>query len=96
VKTFTKSALALTLVASCCFCIACSTAATDESQGMPDRADDPVEKAVGDIEGDYDKADAQHEDIIDRVFAPLDDTVSDINRDLNDGSDDSASPGTGD
>jgi len=32
---------------------------------------------------DYEKADAQHEDIIDRALAPLDDTVTDINRDLN-------------
>lgn len=90
-KTFTKSALTLTLVAAHCFCIACSTAASDESQGMTDKMDEPVEKVVGDIEGDYRKADTQHEDIIDRALAPLDDTVSDINRDLNDGSDDSES-----
>ena len=90
-KTFTKSALTLTLIAAHCFCIACSTAASDESQGMTDKTDEPVEKVVGDIEGDYRKADTQHEDIIDRALAPVDDTVSDINHNLNDGSDDSES-----
>jgi hypothetical protein len=54
--------------------------------------DNPVEAVVGDVEEDYKKADEQHEDIIDRMFAPLDDTVSDINRDLNDEPGDSAPP----
>jgi isocitrate lyase len=84
------------LVAACCFYVGCATAASDESQGMTDQNDHPVEKVVDDIEDDYKEADTRHEDIIDRAFAPLDDTVSDINRDLNDGSSDSAIPQTSD
>ncbi len=97
-KTFTHAALTLTLVASHCLCIGSASAAGDESQGITDRSDNPVEEAIGDVEGDYRKADTQHEDIIDRAFAPLDDTVSDINRDLKDGdgAGDSAIPQTSD
>jgi hypothetical protein len=96
VKTLTHAALTITLFASHCLCIGCTTAASDKSQGMTDERDNPVKEVVGDMEGDYKKADAQHEDIIDRAFAPLDDTVSDINRDLNDKSGDSAIPKTSD
>jgi hypothetical protein len=39
--------------------------------------------ACATIDRDYEKADAEHEDIIDRGLAPLDDTITDINRDLN-------------
>jgi hypothetical protein len=62
----------------------------------PDERDNPVKEVIGDMEGDYKKADAQHEDIIDRAFAPLDDIVANINRDLNDESGDSAIPKTSD
>lgn len=95
-KTLTHAALTVTLVASHCLYIGCTTTASDESQGMTDGRDNPAEAVVGDIEEDYKKTDEQHEDIIDRAFAPLDDTVSDINRDLNDESGDSAPPQTSD
>jgi hypothetical protein len=63
---------------------------------MTNGRNNPVVEVVGDIGEDYKKADEQHEDIIDRAFAPLDDTVSDINRDLNEKSGDSAPPQTSD
>ena len=95
-KTLTHAALTITLFASHCLGIGCTAAASDKSQGMTDERDNPVKEVIGDMEGDYKKADAQHEDIIDRALAPLDDTVSDINRDLNDESGDSAIPKTSD
>ena len=95
-NTLTHVALTVTLVASQCLYIGGASAAGDESQGTTERTDNPVEGVIGDIEGDYRKADTQHEDIVDRVFAPLDDTVTDINRDLNDESGDSAIPQTSD
>ena len=83
-NTLTHAALTVTLVASHCLFIGCATATSDESRGVTEHTKNPVEEAVGDVEGDYKKADTRHEDIIDRAFAPLDDTVTDINRDLND------------
>ena len=95
-KTLTHAALAVTLLASQCLYSACATAADDASQASTQPSENPVKAVIGDIEADYKKADAQHEDVVDRAFAPLDDTVSDINRDLNDGADDSAIPPSSD
>lgn len=89
-KTLTHAALAVSLVASHCLFSGCATATSDESQGITEQTENPLEEAIGDVEGDYKKADTRHEDIIDRALAPLDDTVSDINRDLNDQAGDSA------
>ena len=94
-KTLTHAALAVTLLASQCLYSACA-AADDASQDSTQPRENPVKSVIGDIEADYKKADAQHEDVVDRAFAPLDDTVSDINRDLNDGADDSAIPPSSD
>ena len=90
-KTFTWFAVTTTLVASHCLGIGSAIAAGGGSEEITgQRGGNPVEKAVGDVEADYRQADVQHEDIIDRAFAPLDDTVSDINRDLNDKAGDGA------
>ena len=95
-KTLTRAALTATLVASHWFGVGSVVAASDDSQGGAERRDNPIDQAIGDVEADYRKADAQHEDIVDRGFAPLDDTVSDINRDLNDGEGGGANPETSD
>lgn len=83
-QTVTHAVLAASLVASHCLLSGCATATSDKSQGMTEQTDNPVKEAIGDVEVDYKKADTRHEDIIDRAFAPLDNSVSDINHDLND------------
>jgi len=50
-----------------------------------------TERAATDTAGNRQKADEKQEDILDRAFSPLDNVVSDINRDLNKG-DGSATP----
>jgi hypothetical protein len=46
---------------------------------------------AGDAAPDEQQNEGKHEDFLDRVFSPLDDAVSDINRGMNKG-DDAASP----
>lgn len=72
-------------VSSICFCLLvfCTPAAASESNGEPE----PVNATVTDTQGDAEKTDVKHEDILDRAFSPLDRAVSDINRDLNKGED---------
>jgi hypothetical protein len=48
----------------------------------------PVDAGSG--ESGQQNTGAEHEDILDRVFAPLDKAVDDVNRDLNKGEDKSA------
>jgi hypothetical protein len=51
----------------------------------------PVDSgSAGSGEAGQDNTGAAHEDILDRVFAPLDKAVDDVNRDLNKGEDKSA------
>jgi hypothetical protein len=52
---------------------------------------EPVDSSAADAQRDGEKTDVKHEDILDRVFSPLDRTVSDINRDINK-DDDNADP----
>jgi len=73
------------VLACLCLLAACATNDGGEAKERVEGAVEPLDHAVKDIDRDYEKADAQHEDVIDRVFAPLDDTVTDINRDLNKG-----------
>lgn len=54
-----------------------------EADTAVDRTGQLLDKAAASVEQDYETAATQHEDVIDRAFAPLDDTVADINRDLN-------------
>jgi len=72
-------------VSRICFCLLVfsTPAAASESNGEPD----PVSTTVTDTQGDGEKTDVKHEDILDRAFSPLDRAVSDINRDLNKGED---------
>jgi hypothetical protein len=60
-----------------------SSASGSEPDTAVDRTGQLLDKAAENVEQDYKNAAAQHEDVIDRAFAPLDDTVADINRDLN-------------
>ncbi|MGD2056331.1 MAG: hypothetical protein PVJ15_05950 [Gammaproteobacteria bacterium] len=74
----------------------CTTTADGTAESPLERAvDQPLEDAAGAVEDDYRRADEQHEDIIDKAFAPLDDTVDAINRDLNKEPGDSADPSSG-
>lgn len=68
-----------------CFCLllVCAPVAAAESAAETE----PVNAAATDIEGGGEQTDVEHEDIIDRVFSPLDSAVSDINRDINKGED---------
>jgi len=50
-----------------------------------------ADKVATDSAGNQNEASAKHEDIFDQAFSPLDNAVSDINRDLNK-SDGSATP----
>ena len=43
----------------------------------------PMEKAAVDVKQAGEQTDSENENIIDRVFSPLDNAVTDINRDLN-------------
>ena len=44
-----------------------------------------LEKTTADVEHADEQTPGENENIIDRVFSPLDKAVTDINRDLNDG-----------
>jgi len=69
-------------VAGClCLLVACTPAAVDDSGGNPE----PAAGAASDTVTPGEQAGAQPQDIIDRMFSPLDKAVSDINRDLNKG-----------
>ena len=74
-----------------CFCllIICTPVASGESYGEAE----PVDSSAADAQRDGEKTDVKHEDILDRVFSPLDRTVSDINRDINK-DEDNADPDT--
>jgi hypothetical protein len=52
--------------------------------GEPDADTESAAAPTSDDAGKQEIA-PQHEDIVDRVFAPLDDAVADINRDINEG-----------
>jgi hypothetical protein len=65
----------------CLFVASCTTATVDESTGNAQPADAPT---TGSAPGE-EQADAKPTDIIDRMFSPLDNAVTDINRDLNKG-----------
>jgi hypothetical protein len=64
-----------------CLLVGCTPATVDESAGKAA----PVEQAASGSAPDTEAADTKHEDVIDRMFSPLDNAVSDINRDLNKG-----------
>ena len=64
--------------------VACTPAAVDESAPDNPRGAAPAPAGAA--------ADAQPTDIIDRILSPLDDAVTDINRDLNKGETDTATP----
>lgn len=54
--------------------------------GESDSREEPAgSDAAADTAGGEASGDAKHEDLLDRVFSPLDDAVSDINRSLNKG-----------
>ncbi|MGB5200238.1 MAG: hypothetical protein WBR56_10120 [Sedimenticolaceae bacterium] len=40
----------------------------------------PLDEAAGAIQKDYHQADEQHEDLPDKIWAPIDDSVSEFNR----------------
>ena len=74
---------------SLCFCLLIFS--TPVAASETDEAAEPVKAAVTDTQANREKADKKQEDMLDRVFSPLDNAVSDINRDLNKG-DGSAAP----
>jgi hypothetical protein len=69
-----------------CLPVLCTPLAASEPDGNMESADTAASDDAGKQE-----ADPKQEDILDRVFSPLDNAVSDINRDLNKG-DDTAAP----
>jgi hypothetical protein len=69
-----------------CLLLFCAPLGASESDGNMESADTAASDDAGKQE-----TDPKQEDILDRVFSPLDDAVSDINRDLNEG-DDTATP----
>ena len=75
-------------LASLC-CIAslggCTTQGDNASQQALDQGGHRVTDAIQQLEADVQNADAQHQDPVDRAFAPLDDTVDELNSDLNKG-----------
>jgi hypothetical protein len=71
-------------IAGICLLAGCTTTVDGKSENTLERAvDQPLDDAASAVKNDYRNADEQHEDIIDKAFAPLDDTVDTINRDLN-------------
>ena len=64
-----------------CLLVLCAPVAASES----DTGARSSERAAPDTAGNGQKADEKQEDMLDRVFSPLDNAVSDINRDLNKG-----------
>ena len=70
-----------------CLLFLCAPVAANASDVGAEAAD----KVATDNAGNQNEASAKHEDILDRAFSPLDNAVSDINRDLNKG-DGSATP----
>jgi hypothetical protein len=82
--TFRQLTLAGLAIAGLWLFTGCTTTADGPSERPLERAvDQPLEDATSAVEEDYQRADEQHEDIIDKALAPLDDTVDAINRDLN-------------
>lgn len=91
--------LLLTSLACAAICLfsGCSTTTGEPADSPLERAvEQPLEDAADSVGDDYRRADEQHEDIIDKAFAPLDDTVEAINRDLNREPEDSAASPSGD
>jgi hypothetical protein len=63
-----------------CLLVLCAPLAASE----PDANTESATTAGSDDAGEQ-ESDPKHEDILDRMFAPLDDAVTDINRDINEG-----------
>lgn len=58
-----------------------STAGDDVAESPVVRAvEQPLDEAAGAIKKDYQQADEQHEDLPDKLWAPVDDSVSEFNR----------------
>ena len=65
-----------------CLLVLCTPLAASE----PDANTESAATTASDDAGNQ-ASDPKHEDILDRMFAPLDDAVADINRDINEGDD---------
>jgi hypothetical protein len=72
---------AITSAVYVCLLVLCAPVVASES----DTGSQSTERAVTDTADNRQKADEKQEDILDRVFSPLDNAVSDVNRDLNKG-----------
>jgi hypothetical protein len=70
-----------------CLLVACASATVDEPAGNVQ----PGDTTASDSAPSGGQADAKPTDIIDRIFSPLDNAVTDINRDLNKGDADAPS-----
>ncbi len=68
--------LVLCLVAGCS---STGSGGVDESPVVR-AVEQPLDEAEGAIKKDYQQADEQHEDLPDKIWAPLDDSVSEFNR----------------
>lgn len=82
----TRSIFASAPVVWLCLLAFCNPAAGSET----DTSAVAVDKAVAEPAHAEEQTDTQPEDVVDRIFAPLDDAVSDINRDIN--KDDTSTP----
>jgi len=83
-----RAVLAWTVTGWFCLLVACTPMAVDETTGNTE----PATATAGDTATSGEQADAKPQDIIDRMFSPLDEAVTDINRDLNKGDAGSAAP----
>ena len=82
-----RAVFALLSVGSLWLLASCTPATSVESGSNPEPAGEATTSAAPGEE----QTDAQPEDIIDRLFSPLDNAVTDINRDLNKGDADAPS-----
>jgi hypothetical protein len=78
-----KSISVFRIVVVVCWSLLAAAAATagEESNGKSEAADN----STNDSRPGKEHSGAEHEDVLDRLFSPLDNAVSDINRDLNKG-----------
>lgn len=85
-----RSIPARTPVVWFCLLVFCNPSVGSEA----DASAAPVDKAATSTTHVEGQTDVPQEDVVDRIFAPLDDAVSDINRDINkDDTDTTPEPG---
>jgi len=75
--------LTFTLLAVAAIVMFTGCATTADNHPVERAVEQPIKDAASAVQEDYKRADEENEDIVDKAFAPLDDTMDTINRDLN-------------